>query len=186
MDLAVIQQEDRNDADGIDVIGRVPASAGSRLHFSWGSGTQVRVCEVRSPATGAGGEEPYAGFREWSPPGTEQRRIAYDVMPLYTQLRKRLQMLGPGRQQEAREAQREYSSGVLAVLTSNARDPAAGPPLGEEQLHVAYEAGLWQLLELFFLSSDTPEGFFAEVRSDAASASAAAAQSIGSSTGSRL
>lgn len=42
-------------------------------------------------------------------------------------------------------------------------DPAAGPPRSEDLLQVAYEAGLWQLLELFFLSSDTPEGFFAEV-----------------------
>jgi hypothetical protein len=42
-------------------------------------------------------------------------------------------------------------------------DPAAGPPPTEDLLAVAYEAGLWQLLELFFLSSDTPEGFFAEV-----------------------
>jgi hypothetical protein len=45
-------------------------------------------------------------------------------------------------------------------------DPAAGPPPTEEVLHVAYEAGLWQLLELFFLSSNTAEGFFAEVRGD--------------------
>lgn len=29
-------------------------------------------------------------------------------------------------------------------------------------MRVAYEAGLWQLLELFFLSDDTHEGFFAE------------------------
>lgn len=49
------------------------------------------------------------------------------------------------------------------VTAAAHRDPAAGPPLGEESLLIAYEAGLWQLLELFFLSSDTPEGFFAEV-----------------------
>ncbi|KAF6253026.1 Nup85 nucleoporin-domain-containing protein [Scenedesmus sp. NREL 46B-D3] len=162
MDLAVVQPENRNDVDGIEVIGRLPAAAGSRLQFSWGTGTEVRVCEVRSPATAAGGEESSAGFIEWSPPGAEQRRIAYDVMPLYKQLRKKLHMLGSGRQQEAREALQEYSTGVLAILTANARDPAAGPPLGEESLLIAYEAGLWQLLELFFLSSDTPEGFFAE------------------------
>jgi hypothetical protein len=55
------------------------------------------------------------------------------------------------------------------------RDPAAGPPATEEVLNVAYEAGLWQLLQLFFLSSDTPEGFFAEVRQATVVAAARAA-----------
>jgi hypothetical protein len=65
MELALVQQENRNDADGIEMIGRVPAAAGSRLQFSYGSGMQVRVCEVQSPSTAAGGEDPYAGFLEW-------------------------------------------------------------------------------------------------------------------------
>jgi hypothetical protein len=43
-------------------------------------------------------------------------------------------------------------------------DPAEETPASEAALQVAYEAGLWQLLELFFLSADTPEGFFAEAR----------------------
>lgn len=41
-------------------------------------------------------------------------------------------------------------------------DPSLGPPADEEALHVAYEAGLWQLLDLLFLRDDTQEGFFAE------------------------
>lgn len=36
------------------------------------------------------------------------------------------------------------------------------PPADVDSLQIAYEAGLWQLLELFFLSDDTQEGFFAE------------------------
>lgn len=162
MDLAVVQQRNIIDSDGTEIIGSLPAAPGSRLQFSWGTGTQLRLCEVHSQATGAGGEDPYAGFVEWIPPVGEQRRTAYDIMPLYKNLRKKLHMLGSGRQQEAREALQEYSASVLNVLTSCASDPAAGPPRSEDLLQVAYEAGLWQLLELFFLSSDTPEGFFAE------------------------
>lgn len=41
-------------------------------------------------------------------------------------------------------------------------DPSLGPPADTDALQVAYEAGMWQLLELFFLSDDTQEGFFAE------------------------
>lgn len=43
----------------------IPAVAGSRLAFSWGVGTQLRVAEVASPSTGAGGEQPYAAICQW-------------------------------------------------------------------------------------------------------------------------
>jgi hypothetical protein len=65
MDLAITHQGDNIDSDGIEVIGRLPAAQGSRLQFSWGTGTQLRICEVHSPATSAGGEDPYAGFVGW-------------------------------------------------------------------------------------------------------------------------
>lgn len=42
-------------------------------------------------------------------------------------------------------------------------DATAGPPPTSDALQVAYEAGLWQLLELFFLSNDLPDGYFTEV-----------------------
>lgn len=147
--------------DGPEVIPcSVPAAAGSRLHFSWGCGTQLRLVELASPATGAGGEDPYGAVCEWyghteqqqqgrlargwrtaaegrqqrqqhvdaciaaapcrSAPDVEQRRIAYDIAPLFSQLRRRLQRLGPTQDQEQRQALREYSAGVLAVLTSAA------------------------------------------------------------------
>lgn len=52
--------------DGPEVIPcSVPAAAGSRLHFSWGCGTQLRLVELASPATGAGGEDPYGAMCEW-------------------------------------------------------------------------------------------------------------------------
>ncbi|KAF8073073.1 ema [Scenedesmus sp. PABB004] len=160
MALVVAAGDDRSEPE---VIARLPAAPGSRLAFSWGLGTQVRVAAVAGGAA-APCEDPHAAVVEWSPPVGEQRRIAYDIAPLYRCLRQTLALLGPGRQVEAKEALREYSAGVLDILTTNASDPAAGPPASEEALQVAYEAGLWSLLELFFLSSDTPEGFFAEAR----------------------
>lgn len=65
MDLAVVQQRNIIDSDGTEIIGSLPAAPGSRLQFSWGTGTQLRLCEVHSQATGAGGEDPYSGFVEW-------------------------------------------------------------------------------------------------------------------------
>lgn len=44
-------------------------------------------------------------------------------------------------------------------------DPSLGPPASEDDLQVAYEAALWQLLDFFFLSYDEMErGSFPEVR----------------------
>eukprot|EP00879_Flechtneria_rotunda_P019929 GHRR01020947.1.p1 GENE.GHRR01020947.1~~GHRR01020947.1.p1 ORF type:complete len:757 (+),score=295.89 GHRR01020947.1:835-3105(+) len=69
---------------------------------------------------------------------------------------------GTTRQQERKEALITYSEGVLEALAANVNDAAAGPPESDEMLHVAYEAGLWELLHLFFLSDEATEGFFAE------------------------
>lgn len=42
---------------------------------------------------------------------------------------------------------------------------ASGDLVSEDELQVAYEAGLWQLLEFFFLSyDDLDRGAFPEVR----------------------
>lgn len=51
----------------------------------------------------------------------------------------------------------------LTLLHLLARsEPSLGPPTDAQALQVAYEAGLWQLLDLFFLSEDTQEGYFTE------------------------
>lgn len=61
--MNLVQHHDSH--DDIECIGTVPAAPGSRLQFSWGSGTQVRVCEVHSPAAGSGGEDPFGAVVEW-------------------------------------------------------------------------------------------------------------------------
>jgi nuclear pore complex protein Nup85 len=62
MELAVID----SDVDAPPgVLASVPAAAGSRLHFAWGAGTQVRLCEVRDSSTGAGGSEPCTSTVTW-------------------------------------------------------------------------------------------------------------------------
>eukprot|EP00878_Enallax_costatus_P011131 GHUV01011624.1.p1 GENE.GHUV01011624.1~~GHUV01011624.1.p1 ORF type:complete len:740 (+),score=246.31 GHUV01011624.1:1146-3365(+) len=92
----------------------------------------------------------------------QQRRVAYDIVPHYKQLRQALFQLGSERHQERKAALQDYSSNVLEILKGGRSDPSLGPPTDAAALHLAYEAGLWQLLDLFLLSEDTQEGFFAE------------------------
>lgn len=47
------------------VISTVPAAAGSRLHFHWGAGQQLSVCETLDATTGAGGSEPSTSRVSW-------------------------------------------------------------------------------------------------------------------------
>jgi len=116
-------------------LARVFAPRGTRLHFAWGVGPQIRVCPVGAPpepSVGAGGggggngapapsppapppllsyggggnASPQARDQRapapgpcvlttvaWSSPSMEQRRVAYDVLPLYRQIRRVLRSL---------------------------------------------------------------------------------------------
>ena len=43
----------------------VPASSGSRLTLSWGTGKLLNVCEVLNSQTNRGGESPAASICNW-------------------------------------------------------------------------------------------------------------------------
>jgi len=85
----------------------------------------------------------------------EQRRIAYDVLPLYKHLRQALQRdEGPPGARLA--LLRGYVRSVRQILMSGAGD-------AEDGGSTLYEAAVWHLLELFFLEPEASEGFVAEV-----------------------
>lgn len=52
---------------------------------------------------------------------------------------------------------------LSCLLVCCVSDPVLGPPESDAALQVAYEAALWSLLELFFLHTDTEDGYTAEV-----------------------
>ncbi|GBF94028.1 hypothetical protein Rsub_07296 [Raphidocelis subcapitata] len=134
-----------------DAIAAVPAAPGSRLFFTWGAGTQLQLCELQ----GGAGAVHHASTVAWSAPSMEQRRIAYDVLPLYRSLRQALQQdeAAPG----ARLALlRTYARSVRQILMTGGSD-------AEDGGCVLYEAAVWHLLELFFLEPEAAEGHFAEL-----------------------
>jgi hypothetical protein len=47
------------------VIARLPVAPGGRMAFAWGMGTELRICEIRGPATGQGGVEPAKATVIW-------------------------------------------------------------------------------------------------------------------------
>ncbi len=76
--------------DAPEAIASVPAHNGSQLHFEWGAGSAIHLCEVADPA----GRPGCASAVAWSAPGMEARRVAYDVLPLYRALRQALLQAG--------------------------------------------------------------------------------------------
>jgi hypothetical protein len=208
-------------------LARVFAPRGTRLHFSWGVGPQIRVAPVGAPPLAGGGAAAAAAGASasppppllsygtspqqqqqdqattgpcvlttvaWSTPSMEQRRVAYDVLPLFRQIRRALaaadggeNATGVGGSQadgsalRGREALCAYARAVRRVLESarppapttaaapeNGAAPAASPPLPTpEALQTLYEASAWHLLELLCLDPLTSsEGFFAEAFAD--------------------
>lgn len=77
----------------------VPAQPGSRLSFSWGAGCQLHVAEVASGT--AGGRQPFAGSCEWTGLSSAQRRVAYQVLPIYTALQQNLIIASEWRERHA-------------------------------------------------------------------------------------
>lgn len=53
------------DAIAPSVSARVPCTAGARLTFSWGLGTELRLCEVQDPRSGQGGRDPFKSTVIW-------------------------------------------------------------------------------------------------------------------------
>lgn len=61
---AAAMAEDAN-AVASSVSARVPCAAGARLTFSWGLGTELRLCEVQDPRSGQGGRDPFKSTVIW-------------------------------------------------------------------------------------------------------------------------
>eukprot|EP00955_Chlamydomonas_euryale_P024641 259731-Chlamydomonas_euryale.AAC.6 len=47
------------------ISANVPVSIGGRLAFSWGAGTELRLCEIQNPGSGTGGVEPFKSVVTW-------------------------------------------------------------------------------------------------------------------------
>ncbi|KAI8463575.1 MAG: Nup85 nucleoporin-domain-containing protein [Monoraphidium minutum] len=140
-----------------EAIAAVPAAPGSRLFFRWGAGTQIQLCELQGPVADAS-KGAAASSVSWSAPSMEQRRIAYDVLPLYRNLRQAL-MADGGAPGARMAALRTYARDVRQILMAG----GGGSDDAEEASTTPYEAGVWHLLELFFLEPEAGEGAFAEL-----------------------
>ena len=54
-----------DDPSTIPISAKVPCSLGGVLSFSWGVGTELRLCEIRNPESGQGGNEPFKSVVVW-------------------------------------------------------------------------------------------------------------------------
>ncbi|GFR51570.1 hypothetical protein Agub_g13906, partial [Astrephomene gubernaculifera] len=130
-----------------------PISRGSRLHFSWGLGTELRLLDIQNPATQQGGDGGQLMQVSWGQVSSSHRIISFATAEQYAEVqRSRLS----GARDDAHLARvASYARAVREQLMSLRDDPDDG---GYSQL----EAALWQLLEVFLVDLPRHEGNLGE------------------------
>jgi len=151
--------------DSGDVLATIPLLPRGRLHAGWGAGNHLlfAALPVAAPIEGFGSDsapeassdEPTATTNvQWGCPSQNERRIAYDTLPLFKTLQRAL-----------KEAGKDRSSAGVAVLDFSraVSDALANEDPGDEAAaETAREKALWDMLELFFATPRNPQGTAAE------------------------
>eukprot|EP00198_Chlamydomonas_reinhardtii_P004882 XP_001694218.1 predicted protein [Chlamydomonas reinhardtii] len=77
----------------------VPVAPGSRLHFSWGLGSELRLMDVQDPSTQEGGEGGHATQLSWGQVSASNRIIAFGTAEQYAEVQ-RSRLAGGGGEAE--------------------------------------------------------------------------------------
>jgi hypothetical protein len=127
-------------------LAEVPATAGARLHVSWGLGDELFVTGLQ-PAGAA------ASSVRWGCPSAAMRRVAYDAVGKYAELKRGSGACGGAAAGGPAEwaAARGYAAAMTAILAADSPQGAAPAP---EEAPVFQERALWDLLALLFLALD--------------------------------
>ena len=145
--------------DGSVCLATATTSPGRRMHFSWGLGNSLHLCDVAispTPTTPPGADGGGAGCKhtvvKWGWQSASDRRLCYDCIAPWRDVQKR-RTLGQtsGAAWAAQVA--EYSRIVGAVLGS--RDDGgipAGRARSDDDLAVALRRIVWELLDVFFVT----------------------------------
>jgi hypothetical protein len=126
-------------------LAEVPAAAGARLHVSWGLGDELFVAGLQ-PVGAA------VSSVRWGCPSAAMRRVAYDAVGKYAELKRGgagggAAACGPTEWAAARG----YAAAMSAILAADGPCGAAPAP---EEAPVFQERALWDLLALIFLALD--------------------------------
>ncbi|KAL6750283.1 Nup85 nucleoporin-domain-containing protein [Haematococcus lacustris] len=137
----------------------VPCHTGSRLDFSWGHGTELRISEI-SCEGGGSAAEPYLTTVAWSTPSILHRALADTSAPLRASLVASTG-LAEGGTVDAPATLADYCVQIRQQL---AQQCAAAQELGAEELAdtLAWEGAAWGLLELLYVVLPATDGYFAE------------------------
>ncbi|KAG2489150.1 hypothetical protein HYH03_012376 [Edaphochlamys debaryana] len=131
----------------------VPVSHGSRLHFSWGLGSELRLLDTQDPSTQEGGGGGFASYAVWGQVSSSNRIIAFGTMEQYADMQ-RARLAGSSDDAYLTRVA-AYARHVRDQLMKLRDDDEDG---GLSQL----EAALWALLEVFCVDLPRNEGNLGE------------------------
>ncbi|GLI65398.1 hypothetical protein VaNZ11_008954 [Volvox africanus] len=139
---------------GIENSFRVRVAPGSRLHFSWGLGSELRLLEIQNPHTDQGDLSGEATRVFWDKATDTNLTVSLKTAEQYKEMqRSRLQ----GAQDDAQLARvASYARTIREILMK--RRLSIDIDGGHSQL----EAALWHLLEIFFVDAPRREGNLGE------------------------
>ncbi|KAG2451597.1 hypothetical protein HYH02_004192 [Chlamydomonas schloesseri] len=139
----------------------VPVAPGSRLHFSWGLGSELRLMDIQDPSTQEGGEGGHATQLSWGQVSASNRIIAFGTAEQYAEVQR--SRLAGTRDDAHLTRVGAYARAVRERLLS-LRDAGAGGAEGADDDGglAALEAALWQLLEVFFVDAPRNDGNLGE------------------------
>jgi len=136
---------------------------GARLHFSWGTGDELRLCDVHSPQSAGPQHAPSTSHAlQWGSPGVTQRRVAYDSLHLFQELQ-HIRRTVPEAETEWWPQVLDYSRAVSAVL-GRVHDPMKPEAVGleEEEEELGLQRAIWELIEFFYVDRTETNGIATE------------------------
>ncbi|EFJ44604.1 hypothetical protein VOLCADRAFT_95258 [Volvox carteri f. nagariensis] len=132
----------------------VPVSRGSRLHFSWGLGSELRLLDIQNPNTEQGGNAGSATRVCWGQANSNSRAISFGTAEQYAEVqRSRLS----GARDDAHLARVASYARTIREQLMGAREEIQSDG-GQSHLEVA----LWHLMEIFFVDAPRHEGNLGE------------------------
>mmetsp|Transcript_42154 Transcript_42154/g.107793 ORF Transcript_42154/g.107793 Transcript_42154/m.107793 type:complete len:762 (-) Transcript_42154:164-2449(-) len=157
-------------------VHHVACAPGRRLHFSWGAGHCLHLLDCALPgAEASGGKDapaPTATCLRWYRPSATMRKVGYDVQPLFEQLQEKRHIAGGGRSAEWAGEVGRYSAAVASAM--GRADGLREPPeqvslealdsgtLVTDDVVVAWQRAVWELLELFFVQKGSTRDIVTE------------------------
>ncbi|KAK3236568.1 hypothetical protein CYMTET_53296, partial [Cymbomonas tetramitiformis] len=144
--------------DSPPTLARVPCLRGNRLQITWGSGNELKLCEI-----GGSGQNAAVHNIQWGCQNAAERQVACDSQNVYAelQMKRRSTLDGDARASpDWWESALTYSRSISRILSESC-DSAQGTSTLQGG-YMALQRAIWELLEIFFVNKGDLDGVVTE------------------------